>query len=125
MDVELNNLLSFGIIISKNTLVFLYILTSLFIGKLNIYIMLITNAFRIGLLISRFKYPIYMLMILPHGIPEFLVFILLSAYVSEYIESESKDIKSIIKISLLLYLILFSSAMIEAWITPYMVMKFC
>lgn len=124
-NFKINNLLSFGVIICKNTLVFIYVLTSIFIGKLNIYIMIITNAIRIGFLISKFKYPIYMLMILPHGIPEFFVFILLSEYVTRFIEAESSDIKCLLKISLLLYIILISSAIIEAWLTPYLVIKFC
>lgn len=125
LDVDLNNIKSFGIIICKNSLVFMYIFSSLFIGRLNIYVMLISNALRIGLLISSFKYPIYMLMLLPHGIFEFFVFILLSAYISAHIYLKEEDKIFIFKKSAMLYILLIICAIIEAWVTPYLVFKFC
>jgi uncharacterized membrane protein SpoIIM required for sporulation len=123
-NIELNNLHDFDVIMANNTLVFIYTFTSVFVGKLNIYIMVIVNAIRIGLLVSRFMYPIYLLMILPHGIPEISVFLLLGACISKYLDNDQKDMKSLIQKSGWLYVALLISALVEAWITPYIVFRF-
>lgn len=120
-SVEINNLYAFAIIISKNTLVFLYIFSSVFASKLNIYAMIIVNAVHIGLLISRFMYMKYMLIILPHGIPEIIIFLLLGAFISIYIDSPKKNMKSLIIKTIILYFILLISAGVEAYITPHLV----
>ena len=123
-NIELNNFHDFAVIMANNTLVFIYTFTSVFVGKLNIYIMVIVNAIRIGLLVSRFMYPIYLLMILPHGIPEISVFLLLGAFISKYLDNDQKDMKSLIQKSGWLYVALLISALVEAWITPYIVFRF-
>jgi uncharacterized membrane protein SpoIIM required for sporulation len=69
-------------------------------------------------------YPIYLLMILPHGIPEISVFLLLGACISKYLDNDQKDMKSLIQKSGWLYVALLISALVEAWITPYIVFRF-
>lgn len=123
-DIDLDNLHIFFVIIVNNTLVFVCIFSSVFVGKMNIYIMIIVNAIRTGVLISRFKHPMYLLMILPHGIPEISILLLLAALISKQLDSVPENMKSLLRKSGLLYIALWVSAIVEAWVTPHIVFSF-
>ena len=113
-----------GIVLANNTLLFLFIISAIYIGKINIYLFLITNGVRIGLLISKFMYVKYMLLILPHGVLEISTFLLLAAFISVKIDNGCK-INTIgitgIKRIVLMYCLIVIAALIEVGITPQLV----
>lgn len=117
-DITINVLKDFCIILANNTLFFLVVLSSIFVGKKNIYIMIIATAFRIGLLISKFMYFNYLILVIPHGGIEIMVYLMLSAFVSVEIEKGNKINSELIKRALVLYLLLTISAIVEVVITP-------
>lgn len=60
-------------------------------------------------------------MLLPHGILEISIYILLGAYTSVYMDREDRRLKKLLFRAGKLYLMLLFSAMIEAWVTPRIV----
>ncbi|SFU95358.1 stage II sporulation protein M [Butyrivibrio sp. M55] len=117
-DITINIIKDFFIILSNNTLVFLVVLSSIFVGKTNINIMIIVTAFRIGILISKFMYINYLILVIPHGVIEVMVYLVLSAFVSAEIEKGNKINSGLIKKAFVLYLLLIISAIVEIGITP-------
>nr|AAC69561.2 BviE [Butyrivibrio fibrisolvens] len=117
-DITINIIKDFLIILSNNTLVFLVVLSSIFVGKTNIIIMIIVTAFRIGILISKFMYINYLILVIPHGVIEVMVYLVLSAFVSAEIEKGNKINSGLIKKAFVLYLLLIISAIVEIGITP-------
>lgn len=112
-------------ITGRNTLVFGYILFSIYTSKINIYGMVVLNGCIVGVIISQFAHAQYLIMLLPHGILEMSVFFMLGAIVSKYIDKKETNWKTLIKPVSILYIGLIASAVIEAWITPFLTVKYC
>lgn len=123
-DVTINIIKDFVIVLGNNTLFFVFVLSSIFVGKINIYVMVITTAFRIGILISKFMYINYLILVIPHGVLEILVYLVLSALVSAEIEKGNKINNKLMKRVFVLYLLLILSAIIEIGITPKLASMF-
>ncbi|CEN23663.1 Integral membrane protein DUF95 [[Clostridium] sordellii] len=110
----------FFTIISRNTISFLFILSSILLGKCMINIYLLSNGAILGLLVSKLKNINYLLLILPHGVVEIPIYITLCYLVIKIINNKYIN-KSDIKMIFLCYLIIILAALIESFITPYFI----
>ena len=105
-------------IVSQNTLVFLFILSSYYTGRIPVYSFIVANSIMLALLISSFSEPSYFLLILPHGVPEFLVFFTLAAIAEEARKKGDTERIPFFKKAVALYILLLISALVEIFITP-------
>ncbi len=105
-------------VVCQNSLVFLFILSSYYTGRIPVYSFIATNSILLALLISSFKEPSYLIIILPHGVPEFLIFFTLAAIAEEARNSEDRKNMPFYKKVAALYILLIISALIEIYITP-------
>ncbi|MEG0844533.1 MAG: stage II sporulation protein M [Romboutsia sp.] len=120
---NLNSFELFSTILIKNTICFLIILSSIFISKYIVYIFLFINGYNLGAIISQFTNVKHFLLIIPHGVTEIYSFLFLSVITLKILKFEyisPKDKRNII----FSFLILLLSAFIEAFITPYIYIKF-
>lgn len=115
---EINSSEWFFTIISKNTISFLFILSGILLGKWIINIYLLSNGAILGLLISKLKNINYLLIILPHGVVEVPIYIILCYLVIKIINNKYIN-KSDIKRIFICYLTIILAALIESFITPY------
>ncbi len=122
---QFNHWSDFIDILKRNTLVFGYILLSVYTSKINVYIMVIFNGILVGTIISRFAHTQYLIMLLPHGILEMSVFFMLGAIVSKYVDKKETNWRTLIKSVSILYIVLIAAAVIEAWVTPFLTVKYC
>lgn len=119
---DTNQLLDFAMIVAQNTLVFFCVFSLAFTRKASVYIFVFANAVRVGLLISHFMYINYLILVLPHGILETAVYLMLGSLICEHLDnSESTTIGSLLRKALPLYILLLVAGGIEAWVTPYLV----
>lgn len=105
-------------IVSQNSLVFLFILSSYYTGRIPVYSFIVTNSILLAMMISSFKEPVYFLLILPHGVPEFLIFFTLAAISEEARKKRDGGSISFYIKMVALYMLLIVSALIEIYITP-------
>lgn len=117
---SITSFLSFFSVLAQNSLVFLLMFSSYYTGRIPVYCFTITNAILLALLISSFKEPSYFLLILPHGVPEFLVFFTLAAFAEEARNKGDAVRISFYKKAVVLYILLIASALIEIYVTPFL-----
>lgn len=120
-NIEWTPLKDFWIILGNNSLVFLCLILSISVGRIGVFSVIIVNSIHLGLLISQFMDFSYLLLIIPHGVFEISVLLMLGAVISRYLDDDKKNTKALIKKICLLYIGLLCSAAIEAWITPYLI----
>jgi len=106
---------AFLIILGRNTLAFIILLTSVILGKKMVYFFYGINGYIIGLTIAKFKSLLFLITILPHGILEMGSFIATGYYLIRFIEElDSK----FIKYACISYTGVFVAVFIESFITP-------
>ena len=104
-------------IIFRNTIVTLWIISAIFVGKIMLYVFAAINGICLGLLMSKFSTMKYLLLVLPHGIIEMGSFFLMCDTILNIIKKANIGKKDVSKI-MIAYILLIVAVIIETFFTP-------
>lgn len=111
----MESFIGFAKILCRNTFAYLILFTSIFLGRIIIYFFFCLNGYLLGLVISKFKFFLDLITIVPHGIIEMGTFILTGYFLICYMQINNKKF---LKYASFMYSGIIIAAFIESFITP-------
>ena len=120
LSIDINHISTFILIVTKNSLAVVTLLLTLIFGKSIIIAFFSINGFYIGLICSKLTIDQILVLLLPHGILEFLAYFLISKLIFNTIEANKSQIGAFdfFQVFLTRYSMLLLAAFIESFVTP-------